>query len=51
MNIPMSLRELSIDDSLFEEMAEHALGVSTIATKSYVQLTKEDIVEIYRKAL
>ena len=51
MNIPMSLRELSIDDSLFEEMAEHALSVSTIATKSYVQLTKEDIVEIYRKAL
>ena len=51
MNIPMSLRELSIDDSLFEEMAEHALGVSTIETKSYVSLTKEDIVEIYRKAL
>ena len=51
MDIPMSLRELSIDDSLFEEMAEHALGVSTIETKSYVSLTKEDIVEIYRKAL
>lgn len=48
--IPMSLKELDIDETHFEEMAEHC-NRNDRMIKSYVPLTKEDIVNIYRDCL
>lgn len=48
LGIPKTLTELGIDETYFEEMAAKAhAGLS----HPYVDLTKEDIVEIYRRAL
>ncbi len=48
--IPMSLKELNIDETHFREMAEHAALVNRLST-AFVPLTADDIVEIYRTCL
>jgi alcohol dehydrogenase YqhD (iron-dependent ADH family) len=48
--IPMSLKELNIDETHFREMAEHAVLVNRLST-AFVPLTADDIVEIYRTCL
>ena len=48
LEIPKTLTELGIDETYFDAMAEKAHdGLS----HPYVDLTKEDIIEIYRQAL
>lgn len=48
LGIPKTLTELGIDETYFDEMAQKAHdGLS----HPYVDLTKEDIIEIYRRAL
>ena len=49
-DIPMSLSELNIDDTHFEEMAKH-VSRNDRMLNSYVSLTVEDIVEIYKNCL
>lgn len=48
--IPMTLKELGIDDTHFEEMAEKAVRIGGLAN-AYVPLSKEDVVKILRKCL
>ncbi len=48
--IPMTLRELNIDEEHFEEMAAHA-NFGGYLKNAFVALTNEDIVEIYRACL
>lgn len=48
LEIPRTLGELGVDDKHLEEMAD--LAVPGMA-RAYVPLTKEDIIEIYKKAL
>lgn len=48
MNLPATLHEVGIDETHFDIMAEKAAAGST---GSYVPLTKEDIIGIYRAAL
>lgn len=48
LNLPATLTEVCIDDKYFEKMAEKAV---VRAKGSYVPLTKEDIISIYRAAL
>lgn len=48
--IPMTLRELNIDEEHFEEMAAHA-NFGGYLKDAFVALTNEDIVEIYRACL
>lgn len=49
-DIPMTLSELNIDDTHFEEMAKH-VSRNDRMLNSYVSLTVEDIVEIYKNCL
>ena len=48
--VPMTLTELEIPDEHFEEMAEHASGGGRFK-KSFVPLTPEDVVEIFKACL
>ncbi|MDO5294404.1 MAG: iron-containing alcohol dehydrogenase [bacterium] len=48
--IPMSLKELGIDDTHFEEMAEKAVRIGGLE-HAYVPLNKEDVIHILRKCL
>ena len=48
--IPMTLKELNIDETHFEVMADHANRNDRLA-HAFVPLTTEDIVEIYRACL
>lgn len=48
MNLPSTLREVGIDETYFDIMAEKAANGSV---GSYVPLSKEDIIGIYRAAL
>ena len=48
--IPMTLTELDIDETHFEEMANHANRNDRLG-KAYVPLSPEDIVEIYKACL
>ena len=49
-NIPMSLREVGIDDSKFDVMAEDAVKFGNLAN-AYVALNKNDVVEILKMSL
>lgn len=48
--IPMTLRELGIDDTHFEEMAEKSVRIGGL-DKAFVPLQKEDVVKILHKCL
>lgn len=48
--IPMTLSELGIDEKHFSEMAAHA-NVGGYLKDAFVELTNEDIVEIYKDCL
>lgn len=48
MGLPSTLREVGIDETYFDVMAEKAAAG---CKGSYVELTKEDIVHIYENAL
>lgn len=53
LQLPSRLSELSIDDTLFERMAEGVIswkGQDGVV-QGFVPLRKEDILEIYRKCL
>ncbi|MEE3487477.1 MAG: iron-containing alcohol dehydrogenase [Bulleidia sp.] len=50
VKLPMTLSELNITDEYFPEMAESANRNNRLAN-SYVPLTKEDAIEIYRMCL
>lgn len=47
LGMPARLSEVGVDDSKFEEMAAEAVRTSGIATRSYYQLNKDDIVRIF----
>lgn len=49
-DIPMTLTELNIDSTHFEEMAKHANRNNRLAN-AYVPLTEEDVVSIYNDCL
>ena len=49
LGLPQKLSEIGIDDSKFDEMAASALKNTIVGT--FKPLSKEDIVEIYRKSL
>lgn len=50
--IPMTLPEVGItDETNFEAMAEQAVASSSIATKAFEPLTKEDVVAIYQACM
>mgnify|MGYP001133232009 CR=1 FL=1 len=51
MNIPMTLGEVGIDDEKLEEMAEAAARHAGGSIKGVVELTKDDILEIYKASL
>lgn len=51
IKIPMTLKEVGIDEIHFEEMAEDAVKFGRLDTAPFVPLTKEDVVEIYRACL
>ena len=48
--IPMTLKELSIDDSKFEQMAEKAVRFGGLQ-EAYVPLEKEDVMKILKMCL
>ena len=48
--IPMTLRELNIDEEHFKVMADHANRSDRLA-HAFVPLTRDDVVEIYRACL
>ena len=48
LGMPKNLKEIGIDDTYFEQMAEKCLP---FCKGCYVPLTKEDIINIYRNAL
>lgn len=50
LGLKSRLSELDIDDSRFEEMAKNACGASGVI-KGFVELTPEDVVEIFRMCL
>lgn len=50
IDIPMTLKELNIDETYFEDMAKHAVQVNALCS-SYVALNERDIVEILRQCL
>ena len=49
MGLPLTLREVGIDESRLEEMAEKA--AETDFSRAFVPLTREDILQIYRACL
>lgn len=51
LGLPHALTEIGIDDSQFEEMAAEAVRTSGLSTRSYVKLTSEDVVAIYKMCL
>lgn len=51
LGLPHTLTEIGIDDSQFEEMAAEAVRTSGLSTRSYVKLTSEDVVAIYKMCL
>lgn len=51
MHIPMTLREVGIDDSKLELMAEHAIKHKNGNIKGFQELSKEDVYEIYKMSL
>lgn len=48
--IPMTLKELSIDDSKFEQMAEKAVRFGGLQ-EAYIPLEKEDVIKILKMCL
>ena len=50
LGLKSRLSELDIDDTRFEEMAKNACGASGVI-KGFVELTPEDVVEIFRMCL
>ena len=51
LGLPKTLTEIGIDDTLFERMAQEAVRTSGLSTRSYVKLSAEDVVKIYRMCL
>lgn len=51
LGLPRTLTEIGIDDTQFEEMASEAVRTSGLSTRSYVKLSPEDVVKIYRMCL
>lgn len=51
LGLPKTLTEIGIDDSQFEQMAAEAIRTSGLSTRSYVKLSVEDVVKIYRMCL
>lgn len=51
INMPTRLNQVDIDNQDFEEMAAKATGNGSYKIGSFVPLSKEDIVEIYKLAL
>lgn len=51
LGLPGTLTEIGIDDSQFTEMATEAVRTSGLSTRSYVKLTPEDVVKIYKMCL
>ena len=51
LGLPRTLTEIGIDDTQFEEMASEAVRTSGLSTRSYVKLSSEDVVKIYRMCL
>lgn len=51
LGLPKTLTEIGIDDSQFEQMAAEAIRTSGLSTRSYVRLSIEDVVKIYRMCL
>lgn len=49
LKIPATLREVGIDETYFDEMAEHAATASLL--KAFVPLSKEDVKKIYQMCL
>lgn len=50
LNIPLTLTDVGIDDSKFEEMAEHAVTFEGLEY-AWIPLTKEDVVSILNSCL
>ena len=50
LNIPMTLKELNIDDTYFEDMAKHVNADSRLLN-AYVPLNNEDVVNIFKMCL
>lgn len=50
LGIPMSLKEVGIDDTYFEEMAKHAVKVNALQ-HAYVALNEKDIMDILKACL
>lgn len=51
LGLPGTLSELGIDDSQFEIMASEAIRTSGLSSRSYVKLSVEDVVQIYKNCL
>ena len=51
IGLPSTLSEVGIGPEHFREMAEKAVEVSGIATRSYYHLDAEDIVKIFESCL
>ncbi len=51
MGLPGTLSEIGLDDSQFELMAAEAVRTSGLSTRSYVKLSAEDVVQIYKNCL
>ena len=51
IGMPVRLRELEVDDSKFEEMAEKCTFFGKRVLRDYIPLGKQEIVEIYRLGL
>ena len=51
MHIPMSLREVGIDEEHLEEMAENTIKHKNGNVKGFKELSKEDVYEIYKMSL
>ena len=49
LKMPATLREVGIDETYFDEMAEQAATASLL--KAFVPLSKEDVKKIYQMCL
>ena len=50
LEIPMTLSEVNIDETYFEEMAKHAVQYNSL-NHAYVALKEKDIIEILKSCL
>lgn len=51
IGMPTTLKELGVGEESFEEMAEKCTGFGKYTYKSYVELGKKEIIDIYKIAL